>query len=60
MKNRTSHVFRRLTAWQGVWPVFDRSGLWLQVRWLWWTFDYFPQPVADSLGRQVDDLRRGF
>jgi hypothetical protein len=35
MKNRTSHVFRRLTTWQGIWPIFDRSGLWLQARWLW-------------------------
>ncbi len=56
-KSRTAYVFRRRTSWQGLWPTFDRSGLWLQVRWLIWTIDYFPRAVSDSLGKQVDDMR---
>ena len=56
---RTPNVFRRRVGWTSIVPVSDRSGLWLQVRWLWWTWDHFTSPMATTLGRIVDDGRGG-
>lgn len=56
-KDKTPNFFRRRTAWNGFLPIEDDGGNWLQLRWLWWSWDYFPDPVSDSLGRQVDYMR---
>ena len=56
---RTPNVYRRRVGWTSIVPVSNRSGLWLQVRWLWWTWDHFPSPVAASFGRVVDNGREG-
>ncbi len=54
---RSRALLRRRSRWSGLWPQVDRSGLWTQVRWLVWTFDHLPEPIATQTGRMVDDLR---
>lgn len=56
---KTPNFFRRRTGWNGFLPHRDQSGLWLQVQWLIWTWDYFPEPVSASVGRMVDSMRSG-
>lgn len=54
---KTPNFLRRRAAWGGFLPWSDVSGNWLHIRWLFWSWDYFPQAVSDSFGRQVDDMR---
>lgn len=54
---RTPNFYRRRTGWNGFLPTWDSTGLWLQLKWLWYSWDYFPAPFAKSFGTQVDDLR---
>jgi len=56
-KKRTPNVLRRRVPFVGLAPKFDRTGLWLQVKWLWFTWDFFPDKVIGPLGKQVDDMR---
>ena len=48
---------RRRAQWSGLWPSWNRTGLWPQLRCAWWTWDYIPAPASISVGTVVDDLR---
>lgn len=57
-------LYRRRHEWRGLIPIFSR-GLWLQITWLYWSWDFVPGPkggdddqgMSGRIGALVDDLR---
>jgi hypothetical protein len=58
-QNKTPATLRRRGPWISIVPRFDRSGLWPQIKWAFWTWDFFPSAFAKSVGKYSDDLRDG-
>lgn len=63
-QNASTGLYRRRHNWRGVIPQFSR-GHWLQITWLFWTWDFVPGPndrddkgMAQRAGELVDDLRK--
>lgn len=58
-RSHTGDVLRHRHRFMGWRRQADRSGLWLRVTWLWWTWDHMPPRVGKQIVDQVNWMRLG-